>query len=102
MASNSTEVTNTLNKNTIKSLRLRLGWSQADLARRLNCASIEVEHWENGSQTPTAHFLNEMFLLVKQADACSHEVHASPLAEDMCDKQALGQIEFSEVKEEIE
>jgi transcriptional regulator with XRE-family HTH domain len=102
MASNTMDVVSSLNKNTIKALRLRLGWSQADLARRLNCASLEIEHWENGSQTPTSHFLNEMFLLVKQADACSQEVHASPLAENLCDKHALGQIEFSQIKEEIE
>ncbi len=102
MVSNTTDIISPLNKDTIKSLRLRLGWSQADFARRLNCAITEVMYWENGSQTPTSHFLNEMFLLVKQADACSYEVHAAPLAENICEKQALGQIEFSEIKEEIE
>jgi ribosome-binding protein aMBF1 (putative translation factor) len=102
MASNNMDVISSLNKDTIKALRMRLGWSQADLARRLKCTSKEVERWENGDQTPSSHFLNEMFLLVKQADACSHEVHASPLAENMCDKHALAQIEFSEIKEEIE
>ncbi|MGZ3743285.1 MAG: helix-turn-helix domain-containing protein [Pseudobdellovibrionaceae bacterium] len=102
MALNSMDVLRSLNKGTIKSLRLRLGWSQADLARRLKCTSAQVESWENGSESPTSHFLNEMFLLVKQADTCRHEVQASPLAENMCDKHALAQIEFSEIKEEIE
>lgn len=102
MASNTTDVGSAWNKDAIKSLRLRLGWSQADLARRLSCASTEVELWENGSNAPALHFLNELFLIAKLADACSHEVHASPLAETLCDQQALGQIEFSEIKEEIE
>ena len=102
MASNISDVVNSLNKDAIKSLRMRLGWSQADLARRLHCDSTEVENWEKGSQFPATHFVNEMFLLVKQADACSHEVHVSPLAENLCDQKALGQIEFSEIKEEIE
>lgn len=102
MTSSGMDVISSLNKDTIKSLRLRLGWSQADLARRLKCTSIEVEGWENGSQAPTSYFLNEMFLLVKQADTCSYEVHASPRAENMCEKYALGQIKFSEIKEEIE
>ncbi|HEY8270837.1 MAG TPA: helix-turn-helix transcriptional regulator [Pseudobdellovibrionaceae bacterium] len=102
MALNSMDVVSSLNKSTIRSLRLRLGWSQADLARRLKCTSAQVKSWEHGTETPTSHYLNEMFLLVKQADTCSHEIHACPLAENMCDRHALGQIEFSQIKEEIE
>lgn len=102
MASNSTDVVSTWSKDAIKSLRLRLGWSQADLARRLSCASAEVEMWESGSRTPDMNFVNELFLIEKLAEACSHEVQASPLAETLCDQKALGQIEFSEIKEEIE
>lgn len=102
MASNSTDVVSTWSKEAIKSLRLRLGWSQADLARRLSCASTEIELWENGSRSPEMNFANELFLIAKLADACSHEVHSSPLAETLCDQKALGQIEFSEIKEEIE
>ncbi len=102
MASNTADASITLHKDAIKSLRLRLGWSQADLARRLSCASTEIELWENGSGSPAAKFLSELFLIEKQADACSHEVHALPLAETLCDQKALGQIEFSEIKEDIE
>lgn len=102
MTSNSTEQTGSWNKEEIKSLRLRLGWSQADLARRLSCASTDVEAWEKGEITPAAGVINAMFLLVKQADVCSHEVHVSPLAESHCDQHALAQVEFSEIKEEIE
>lgn len=102
MPLNSVDVLSSLNKSSIKALRLRLGWSQADLARRLKCTSAQVESWEKGIETPTSHYLNEMFLLVKQADTCRHEVQASPRAENMCDKHALGQIQFSQIKEEIE
>lgn len=102
MASFISDVGSTWNKDAIKSLRLRLGWSQTDLARRLNCEATEVELWERGVNLPSPHFLNELFLIAKQADACSREVHVSPLAESLCDQQALGQIEFSEIKEEIE
>jgi ribosome-binding protein aMBF1 (putative translation factor) len=90
-------------KESIKSLRLRLGWSQADLARRLNCASSEVDHWESGDGFPTPRLANELILISKHAEACSEEVHSSPIAETMCDRRALGQIEFSEIiEEEIE
>lgn len=102
MPSNISDLETSWTKNTIKSLRLRLGWSQSDLARRLNCSLTEVGHWESGITTPPSKFINELFLVSKQAEACSHEVHCSPRAETLCDQKALGQIEFSEIKEEIE
>jgi DNA-binding transcriptional regulator YiaG len=92
----------TWTKTKIKAVRLRLGWSQADLARRLHCASTEIVSWECGAQIPSTYFLNELFIIAKYADACSHEVHRSPRAESLCDQNALGQIQFSEIKEEIE
>jgi len=104
-SSDITEVTNLESiwtKTKIKAVRLRLGWSQADLARRLNCASTEIDGWECGAQVPSTYFLNELFIIAKYADACSHEVHCSPRAESLCEQNALGQIQFSEIKEDIE
>lgn len=89
-------------KESIKSLRQRLGWSQADLSHRLKCSSAEVLLWEAGKSTPPRNLSNELLLILKQAEACSHEVQSAPLAEKICDQKALGQIEFSEIKEEIE
>jgi DNA-binding transcriptional regulator YiaG len=89
-------------KESIKSLRQRLGWSQAELSRRLKCNSSEVDLWEAGKSDPPSKLCNELMLLSKQAEACSEEVQTAPLAENICDKKALGQIEFSEIKEEIE
>jgi DNA-binding transcriptional regulator YiaG len=86
----------------IRSLRLRLGWSQADLARRLSCTSADVELWEHGEMMPNPRVANELILISKQADACSHEVHSCPIAESVCDRKALGQIGLSDVKEDIE
>ena len=102
MPANIYDLDSTWTKSRIKSLRLRLGWSQADLARRLQCASTEVESWEKGADIPSPVLMNELFLVAKQAEACSDEVHGSPRAESLCDKKALGQIEFSEIKEDIE
>jgi DNA-binding transcriptional regulator YiaG len=89
-------------KDSIRSLRQRLGWSQAELSRRLQCDSADVDQWETGKSTPVAKFKNELQLLANQADACSKEVQSTPLVEKICDQKALGQIEFSEIKDEIE
>lgn len=102
MSSDFSDQETTWTRGKIKSLRLRLGWSQADLARRLNCSSTDIELWESGSAVPTSDFANELFLVGKQADTCSREVHRSPQVETLCEQKALAQIEFSEIKEEIE
>lgn len=89
-------------KESLRCLRLRMGWSQADLARRLCCTSSEVEMWETGGGLPNPRIANELILMAKHAEASSDEIHFMPMAEFLCDKRALGQIEFSEIKEDIE
>lgn len=95
-------LTNGWTKQSIRSLRLRLGWSQADLARRLCCSSSDVLLWECGDVTPNPRIANELILISKQADACSNEVHSCPRAESICEEKALGQIGFTDIKEDIE
>ncbi|MBK9323888.1 MAG: XRE family transcriptional regulator [Bdellovibrionaceae bacterium] len=97
-----TDMMNEWSKQSIRSLRLRLGWSQADLARRLSCACTDVDAWESGDILPNPLIANELIMIAKQAEACSEEIHASPLVETLCEKRALGQIDFSEFEEEIE
>ncbi len=97
-----TDMINEWSKESIRSLRLRLGWSKADLARHLSCTCLDVDAWESGETFPNPRLANELILIAKHADACSEEVHASPLAETLCDKKSLVQIDFSEIEEEIE
>jgi ribosome-binding protein aMBF1 (putative translation factor) len=96
------DMINGWNRENIRSLRLRLGWSRADLARRLSCSSSDVGTWEEGRQTPDTQVANELILIAKHADACSEEIRTSPRAESLCESKALGQIDFSQIKEEIE
>ncbi len=44
----------------IKSLRTARGWSQAELARRLNITRNGVNSWEQGLSTPSPAFLVEL------------------------------------------
>lgn len=97
-----TDMINEWTKENIRTLRLRLGWSQADLARRLSCSFTDVSTWESGENMPDSHVANELILIAKHADACSDEVLSSPIIESLCDRKALGQIDFFDFKEEIE
>lgn len=79
----------------IKSLRLRLGWTQADLARRLNCEVAEVSSWELGIEPLSPKVCSELQILFSQAEAYAEEIHCGPQAESLCEQQDLGQIEIS-------
>lgn len=90
------------NKETLHSLRLRLGWSRCDLARHLQCSFEEIEMWEEGLCDIHAAFIGHLELILRQAQACCDEVHLTPVAEKECENKALEQINFSRVKEDFE
>ncbi|WP_413292842.1 helix-turn-helix domain-containing protein [Bdellovibrio sp. HCB185ZH] len=92
------------NKDTLRALRLRLGWSRSDMARRLKCELTDIEAWEEGQGELlfNPHIKGELALIHRQADACSDEVRFTPACENECDKQALDQVDFSRVKADLE
>ncbi len=90
------------NKETLRTLRLRMGWCKSDLARRLQCTSRDVEMWEQGAESIRASLIGELELILRQAEACSEEVKFTPAAEQQCEKDALSQITFSRVKADLE
>ena len=78
----------------IKSLRLRLGWTQSDLARRLNCQSTDVQKWETGLSTPNSEVSSRLELLVSHAESNAQELQSVPKAENFCERRRLGQIDI--------
>lgn len=90
------------NKNTVRSLRLRLGWSRSELAHRLHCALTDIEAWEEGDVRVDAPVTSQLEILLRQAEAYSDEVHFTPAAECQCEEKALEQINFSQVKADFE
>lgn len=90
------------NKHNLRSLRLRLGWCRSELAHRLQCSVAEVESWEEGAGDIDPVRASELEFLWRQAEECSEEVHYTPAAENECEKKALEQISFSQVKLDFE
>lgn len=84
-------------RESVRSLRLRLGWSQSDLARRLACAVGDVETFEAGSATFNTNWKNELELIAKQADLCSEELQATPMMENIMDETSLEQVNFKDL-----
>jgi transcriptional regulator with XRE-family HTH domain len=90
------------NKDNIRSLRLRLGWSKSELAFRLHCSPDQVAKWEDGDRSIDSSTSSALEIILRQAEACSDEVQCTPAAENQCDKKALGQIDFSLVKADLD
>ena len=52
----------------IRNLRQRLGISQGELARKLDCSAMTVSRWENGQLAPTARYYVELGKLAGKQD----------------------------------
>jgi ribosome-binding protein aMBF1 (putative translation factor) len=87
------------NSDKIKSLRLRLGWSSSDLARRLNCESAIIYAYEAGKENPSGAVEAELNLLLKQADSAADEVSNQALAEAFLEETEQIQCELTSVKD---
>jgi transcriptional regulator with XRE-family HTH domain len=90
------------NKENLRSLRLRLGWSKSDLARRLKCSIDNVDSWEDGSVSVDLYFKGELEIMFRQCEECNDVLRYAPASELVLDENALEQIEFSRVKADFE
>jgi len=90
------------NKENLRSVRMRLGWSRSDMARRLNCLCSDIESWEDGRTLVTTEIKSDLEMILSQANFCNEEVRCSPVAEIELTKSSLSQIEFSRVKADLE
>src|SRR3984893_3026428 len=52
----------------IRNLRQKLGVSQGELARKLDCSAMTVSRWENGQLAPTARYYVELGKLAGKQD----------------------------------
>jgi transcriptional regulator with XRE-family HTH domain len=83
----------------IRLLRLRLGWTQADLARRLQCETQLIDSLEKGVESAAMEMVHKLELIAHQAEKCGDEIQKLPAAECLCDQEHLGQVELNKVRE---
>ncbi len=82
----------------IRDLRLRLGWSQSDLARRLEIESQKIGELEMGllEETPS-HVSSRLDLLFKQAEASADGISCDSLAEIVFDEDEVLQVDTTSI-----
>lgn len=86
----------------VRLLRLRLGWSRAEMAHKLACSAADIEQLEEGVIAIDFKLRSELEILHNQAEANSEEIMARPAAENSLAQNALSQIDFSRIKAELE
>lgn len=86
------------NCDSIRYLRLRLGWTKSDLARRLHCEVESIASWEDGTIKPNYHMTAELDLLEKHAEENSKEIQALPILEQRLEIECIEQIHLQKIE----
>jgi len=82
----------TLDGQKIRTLRQRLGWSLAEMARQLGCSTDLVHEWEEGVSQPDAEVIHQLQHLSSYVDAYSEQIAQKPVAEKEMDVRRISQL----------
>ncbi len=82
----------------IRHLRMRLGWSHADLARRLVVPSLSIQNWEKGVELPLQQHIQQLEFIEKEADEQAEVLAQESLAEKLMSENAQDQIDHATLK----
>lgn len=77
----------------IRGLRLRLGWSQSDLARRLQIESQQVGQWEMGLEEIRDDQSQALDHIFNQAELHAEQMSNDSLAEILFDQDEVPQVD---------
>ena len=85
----------------LKKLRLKMGWSQSDLARRLNTNLETIIQIESGYLEIPPDFQNQLTFLIQQADEHSYKMYLKAQADSILNSEGLTQIIDGELQNKL-
>lgn len=85
----------------LKELRLKMGWSQSDLARRLQTEVQVIAGIEEGLLEIPGQFKTQLVFLMNQLEILTEEIHLQPHAEKLLEKEGLFQVFYSDLRDKI-
>ena len=85
----------------IRTLRQRLGWSMAEMARQMGCTTDLIQTWESGAAKPDIDALNQLHYLHYHVELKSNQVAQSPIAEREMESRKMAQLTNRDLLEEI-
>lgn len=90
-----------LNNLEIRTLRQRLGWSLAEMARQMGCTTMLIQSWESGASKPDAECLNQLVYLHAHAESKSTLISQTPLAEREMETRRVAQLTHRDLLDDI-
>ncbi|MEZ0390792.1 MAG: hypothetical protein ACAH59_01155 [Pseudobdellovibrionaceae bacterium] len=78
-------------------MRLRMGWSQSDLARRLRIDSLKIGQLEMGLEETSEDLTQALELLDRQADVTADAVFCGALSEIIFEDEDVLQVDTSSI-----
>jgi transcriptional regulator with XRE-family HTH domain len=76
----------------IRTLRQRLGWSLAEMARQMGCTTELIVQWEAGASRPDAEALNQLHYLQGHVEQNSRHLAEEPACETRLESRRLTQV----------
>lgn len=76
----------------IRTLRQRLGWSMAEMARQMGCTTVLIQSWETGGSTPDFEALNQLRYLRNQVEMMSEHIAQRPQVECEMERRRVAQL----------
>jgi ribosome-binding protein aMBF1 (putative translation factor) len=89
------------NQEKVRELRLKMGWSQSDLARRLELQVQVISDIEKGLLEMPEKFRTQLVFLMNQLESITEEIHLQPHAENILENEGLHQIIYSELRDKV-
>lgn len=80
------------NKQDIRSLRQRLGWSLAEMARQMGCTASLIGKWETGASEPDSESLNQLRYLRNHVETYSEQIRELPQLEKEMESRRVAQL----------
>lgn len=86
----------------IRTLRQRLGWSLAEMARRMSCGTDLVQKWEAGASTPDTDALNQLSYLQNHVESYSDQIAQKPQVEKEMENRRMAQLTHRDLLKDVQ
>ena len=91
-----------MNGSEIRILRQRLGWSLAEMARRMGCKTDLIQKWEADSAVPDHDAVNQLRYLKNFAESNSDLIVQKPLCEKEMEERRMAQLTHRDLLKDVQ
>jgi DNA-binding transcriptional regulator YiaG len=86
----------------IKTIRQRLGWSMAEMARRMGCDTELVKQWEMSLILPDPDAVNQLCYLLNYVESNADQILRKPLIEREMEERRMAQLTHRDLMKDIQ